>query len=197
MKSRIRIAALTLVLGMLIVSAADAQPRWQLKVKPMEPGVVALFDVLNQGTNYWYFPFEVKNTTDKPLDVLLTVKAFTDTNKSYVNGFYPEALKKVQRVVGVRLRSMRDMRGTIKAGETWTGVAIFKRVDPVMDRITFRILGLEDVLVTIKGVTYVEIRGLDVTYKQIGDEYFPWEDPIEYVSKKWKVLKQRTRVPRR
>ena len=197
MKSRIRIAALTLVLGLLIVSAADAQPRWQLKVKPMEPGVVALFDVLNQGVNYWYFPFTVKNTTDKPLNVLLTVKAFTDTNKTYVNGYYPEALQKVQRVVGLRLRDMRDMRGVIKPGESWTGVAIFKRVDPVMDRITFRILGLEDVLVTIKGVTYVEIRGLDVTYKQIGDEYFPWEDPIEYVSKKWKVLKQRTRVPRR
>jgi hypothetical protein len=192
-----RFAALSFVLALVLASASEAQPRWQLKVTPGDPGVVAVFDVLNQGTNYWYFPFSVSNPGPEPLKVMISVKAITDTGRSYLNGFYPEARKRVERTLGRKLRGMPEMRGEIKPGETWDGVALFRGVDPVMDAITFQIHGIEDVVVRVKGVSYVEIRALEFHYKQLGDEYFPWEDPIEFVGKKWKVLKQRTRVARR
>lgn len=197
MSQRIPIAALVVLLALLVTSAADAQPRWQLKVTPGDPGVVAVFNILNEGTNYWYFPFTVTNKTKEPLNVLLTAKALTDTKKTYLNGFYPEALKKVQRILGRKVRGLQAMRGVIKPGESWTGVALFKSVDPNMDRIIFRLRGTEDVVVRVKGVSFVEVRALEFTYQQLGDEYYPWEDPIEFIGKKWRVLKQRTRVPRR
>jgi len=197
MSQRIHLAALVVVLALLATSVADAQPRWQLKVRTGDPGVVAVFTVLNEGTNYWYFPFTVTNTTKETLNVLITAKAITDTKKTYLSGFYPEALKKVQRILGRKVRGMREMQGALKPGESWTGVALFKSVDPNMDRIIFRLRGIEDVVVRIKGVSFVEVRALDFTYQQLGDEYYPWEDPIEYIGKKWRVLKQRTRVPRR
>ena len=196
MNARIRLAVVTLGFVMLIVSAADAQPRWQLKVDVGEPGVVAVFDVLNHGTNYWYYPITVTNKTEKPIDTMISVKAFTDTKKTYLSGYYPEALTKVQRLLGKKVEGAWKMRGVLKPGESWTAVALFKSVDTSMDRITFQIQGIEDVIECIKGICYVEIRALQFCYKQLGDEYFPWEDPIEFVNRKWKVLKQRTRVPR-
>ena len=201
MNQRILLAALPAVLVIVfastVLSTADAQPRWQLNVKAGTPGVVAVFDVLNQGKNYWYFPFTVKNTSDKEQKVLITTRALTDTRKTYTSGFYPDALKKVKRILGRNVRGMNEMHGTLKAGASWYGVAIFKAVDPNMDFITFRVQGVEDVVVRIKGVSYVEVRALDFTYRQLGDEYFPWEDPIDFLGKRWKVLKQRTRVVRR
>ncbi len=201
MNQRILIAALPALIAIVFASATlstvDAQPRWQLNVKAGTPGVVAVFDVLNHGKNYWYFPFTVKNTSDKEQKVLITVQALTDTRKTYTCGYYPDAMKKVKRILGRNVRGMKDMQGTIKPGASWNGVAIFKSMDPNMDFITFRIQGIEDVVVRIKGVSYVEVRALDFKYRQLGDEYFPWEDPIDFLGMRWKVLKQRTRVVRR
>ncbi|MBN2491723.1 MAG: hypothetical protein JXQ29_12825 [Planctomycetes bacterium] len=196
MNSPNRLAALSLVLALVCAGASTAQPRWQLKVTPGEPGVVAVFDVLNQGTNYWYFPFSVTNPGPEARQVILTVKALTDTRRTYLSGFYPEAKQRVERVLGRKFRGMSELRGEINPGETWEGVALFRSVDPVMDAITFQVRGIEDPVVRIKGVSYYEVRALEFTYKQLGDEYFPWEDPIEYVGRKWTVLEQRTRVKR-
>jgi len=199
MNQRIRLAAITAVFALMVfaTATATAQPRWVLKVKPGDPGVVAVFDVLNQGKDFWFFPFTVTNKTGKDQKVLITVNAMTDTKKTYLSGYYPDAFKKVQRILGRKIRGMREMRGVIKPGESWTGVALFKSVDPNMDRITFQIRGVEDVIIRIKGVSFVEERALEFNYRQLGDEYFPWEEPIEFIGKRWKILKQRTKVKRR
>lgn len=191
-----RLAALSFVLALVFASAAPAQPRWQLKVEPGDPGVVAVFDVLHQGTSYWYFPISVTNPGAEPLQVTISVKAITDTGRSYLGGFYPEARQRVERLLGRKLRDMAELRGEIGAGETWHAVALFKGVDPVMDAITFQVRGIEDTVLRIKGVSYFEVRALEFRYRQLGDEYFPWEDPIEFLGKQWTVLQQRTRVAR-
>lgn len=181
----------------LIAVAADAQPRWKLTVKPGEPGVVTTFDPLNKATSYWYFPFSVTNKTGAEQFVFLGLKAMTDTKKTYIAGVYPDAEKRVERIVGRKLRSGRELLGKIANGETWHGVAIFRNVDTSMDKITFRMRGVEDTVVRVRGVSYFEVRALDFTYHQGGDEYYPWEDPIQYLGRRWTVLKQRSRVPRR
>lgn len=196
----IRIAAGALACAIAFAAfcdRADAQPRWNLKVEAGKPGVVTVFDVLGAGTTYWYFPFSVTNKSGADQEVLLTAKALTDTNKTYFAGRYPVALRKVQRILGRKARGMSELRGTIKNDESWHAVALFRSVDPSMDRITFRLRGLEDPIVRIKGVSYLEVRSYDFRYRQSGDEYFPWEDPIEYLGRGWNVVKQRTRVPRK
>ncbi len=181
----------------LLAAAADAQPRWQLKVTPGEPGVVTTFDALNNPTSYWYFPFSVTNKTGADRNVVLGVKALTNTKKTYIAGNYPDAEQRIERLLRRKLRSGAELRKKIPNGATWHCVAIFRNVDTSMDKITFRLRGIEDVIVRVRGVSYFEVRALDFKYHQGGDEYYPWEDPIQFLGRRWSVLKQRSRVVRR
>lgn len=190
----VRLAA---VLVAAATASGGAQPRWQLKVQAHPPGVVTLFDVLGRAEVYWYFPFTLTNRTGRELDVFVTARALTDTKRTYTAGYYPEAKRRLERILGRRLRGLWEVRGKMPARASWEVVALFRDMDPNMDRVAVRLRGLEDPVLRIKGVSYLEVRALEFLFEQLGDEYYPWEDPVRFLGRRWVVLKQRSRIPRR
>jgi hypothetical protein len=92
---------------------------------------------------------------------------------------------------------------TIQPGETLDCVAIFKALDPELDRLTVTVRGLTNscILVESKGQDYVAPKAapnrrviteavLELYYKRPGDEFAHDTDPLVYVGRKWTDVKR-------
>jgi hypothetical protein len=201
---RTALLGLSLLALALLASPGMGYDRWEMDVTTGKPQVLLVKDSSGPGVPFLYFTFKVTNNTGKDRELNLSIIARSDTEKVIDGvrqriqsraGFDARALKAITRREKRKLLSMVKMLGTIKAGESKEGVAIFRDLDPEMDRVEFRIHGLIDPIEVIAGKRYFEEKVLVLHYKRPGDEFGHAEDPLIYVKKEWVVEGKRRLLP--
>jgi hypothetical protein len=201
---RTALFGLSLLALVVLASPGTAYDRWEMDIVTGKPQVVLVKETEGPGIPFLYFTFKITNNTGKDRDLNLSIICRSDTEKVIDGvrqrlqsnaGFDARAMKAIQRREKRKLLSMVGMMGTIKAGETKEGVAIFRDLDPEMDRCEFRIHGLVDPIEVIGGKRYFEEKVLVLHYKRPGDEFGHVVDPLIFVKKEWVVEGERRELP--
>jgi len=215
MRRNLRLAFVFLVLTSLAVAVGPVRAEYDRYEMDIEVGKlhhVTVHDVIGGGKTYYYLPFKITNGTDKERDLLIHVKATTDS-KVWVADDSEEGGKLVARTyVGMsdapvlkvlrkkfrnpKLMSLSEMSGKIAPGASKEGVAIFHDLDPEMDRMDLRIYGLVDPVDDRGTVKAVERKALSLKYERLGDEIRPTEDMLRLLKKEW-VVESRKVLPTR
>jgi len=207
------LAALVVALGPAPVRAQDGKyERYELGVEIGTFDHVTVFDVAGGSKTYYYLPLKITNDTGKERDVVIHVKATTDSQewvkddseeggrlepRTYVGSTDPAALKALRKKLRKpELLALTDLSGKIAPGASKDGVAIFHNLDPEMDRMDVRIYGLVDPIDDRGTVKAVERKALSLKYERLGDEVRHTEDLLRLMKKEW-VVESRRELPRR
>lgn len=186
---------MVLLLILLGLTPLDASRRWSLKFNYEKPEYIRVQDSTGEIQTHWYMIYSLTNPTDRDLHISVELKVITDDEHVYYNSLYPGVEKLVeaqknQKFLNVLEMKGEDLSGTIAAGETKLGIALFGRIDDEMDTMNIHITGLVDV-VSHEGTTvFKEVKVLILTYQRKGDEFNRHLDLLHYVRKEWIVTKK-------
>ncbi|HUU42448.1 MAG TPA: hypothetical protein VMX57_01630 [Planctomycetota bacterium] len=91
-----------------------------------------------------YTTYQVTNNTGVDRMFFPIFRVTTDTEQVTYAMSNPAALREIQAKHRTRFLDIDEMSGTIKAGETRVGAAIFYKLDPEADHVKVEISGLTD-----------------------------------------------------
>lgn len=109
-----------------------------------------------EGTQaYHYLTLEVSNRTGFARTWAPTVKAHTDTGRTYIAGGHTEALAEIRKREGnANLQPLNATAGTLANGARVDTVAILGPLDSLYDRVTIEVYGLVDHIAAYKMEQY-------------------------------------------
>lgn len=109
-----------------------------------------------EGTQaYHYLTLHVANRTGFARTWAPSVKAHTDTGRTYIAGGHAEALAEIRKREGnANLQPLNATAGTLANGTSVDTVAILGPLDSLYDRVTIEIYGLVDHIATYKMEQY-------------------------------------------
>ncbi|MEK7485669.1 MAG: hypothetical protein AABZ60_15205 [Planctomycetota bacterium] len=183
------------LLALFSLAPLEATRRWSLKFNYEKPEYIRVQDSTGELLTYWYMVYSLTNPTERDLHISVELKVVTDDDHVYYNSLYPGVEKlieaqKNQKFFNVLEMKGDDLSGTIAAGETKLGIALFGRVDGEMDIMNVHVTGLVDV-VSHEGTTvYKEVKVFILTYERKGDEFNRHLDLLHYVRQDWLVTKR-------
>lgn len=170
-------------------AAANAEVRWQLDCKPGTISTITLKGAEGAGT-YAYMTFTVSNATGREVPLSLGVWADTDVAKrSYRGTIDPIVQAELERRTGKKFMTLTQAREKPLAdGASAELLVSFGKIDPNVDLLDIKIVGLADRVYRDQGKTWVEDKALRLQASRDGDEFARQNDLLRLTSTKWIVL---------
>jgi len=167
------IALMLVFFTCVLVADLTAEVRWNLTFDQGEVERISIKTGINWEA-YWYMTYKVTNNTDQDIPLHLGIKAISDVGKkTYIEGFYKRVEAAIEKAKGKKYLNIKDMRVTIKAGESKEAIAIFGSIEERTDTLKVQISGLWDRISHEGDKTFVEDKALVLTYYRPGDEFYP------------------------
>ena len=191
MKFHVIVPSSLLLLPILFRAAENEFPNWKITPDVSAPRAIVVRNADGTTRPLWYVAFNVKNSTGAARKVVPFVNLTTETGKSYPAIYDIDAMETIRAFEGKDTVDLFELTGELADGDSKRVAAVFERVDPLANDLTFHFQGFGAPIVR-KGKDYTAQQIDYVTkFHRFGNEHQPTSAPITLLSSDWVTVATR------
>lgn len=179
-------APVSLLLAFAVLSqGAGDFPNWKITPQVSSPRPIVSKGIDGSTRTLWYVTFTVKNDTGAARNLTPFVTLTTEKGSSHSACFDTKGLELVRTYEGKDIVDIYDFGGEFADGDTKKVVALFDRVDPLVNDLSIHFQGFAAPLVR-KGKDFIQQQVEYVaTYHRNGNEVQVVSSPVKKASADW------------